>query len=394
MAVSGAVVLMGFADAFAAVETAWSLQRAGMRVLAVEREGRRSALRRVRDVEVVPITAPETDTARSRADLERVIRSRGPDAVLPLDDAALWLASGADLAGAVFVGPSAAGAALALDKGAQLRAAAAAGLAVPATQTVDERDVATDANWPVVVKSSAAVTEVDGRLVRPGGAIFADAEECDRGRGRLQGTLLRQPLISGTGEGVFGYIDERGPAVLSAHRRVRMVNPHGSASSACASIDVDPALVEPITRLLTSIGWRGMFMIEFLRDDAGVPWFMEVNGRAWGSMALARRRGLEYPAWATQFALGEARTPAAPSAPPQVVARHLGRELAHLVFVLRGPQSHAVAAWPSPWATVRDLLTVRRGDRLYNWSAGQPGVLVADTVGTLTGLLTGRRRRA
>ena len=42
-----------------------------------------------------------------------------------------------------------------------------------------------------------------------------------------------------------------------------------------------------------------------LRDGEGTAWFMELNGRAWGSMALARRLGHEYPRWAVQAALGE-----------------------------------------------------------------------------------------
>ena len=50
-------------------------------------------------------------------------------------------------------------------------------------------------------------------------------------------------------------------------------------------------------------------MIELLRDRDGVAWFMELNGRTWGSLALARRLGLEYPAWAALDALGIAAPP-------------------------------------------------------------------------------------
>ena len=50
--------------------------------------------------------------------------------------------------------------------------------------------------------------------------------------------------------------------------------------------------------MLSHTQWRGMFMLEFLRAKDGTAWFMELNGRPWGSMALARRSGLEYPAWA------------------------------------------------------------------------------------------------
>lgn len=91
-----------------------------------------------------------------------------------------------------------------------------------------------------------------------------------------------QPLIRGVGEGLFGYVGPRGVTAWSSHRRVRMVNPHGSASSACRSNPVDGDLIGPSERFLSAIGWRGMFMLEFLRDSDGEPWFMELNGRTWG----------------------------------------------------------------------------------------------------------------
>ncbi len=56
---------------------------------------------------------------------------------------------------------------------------------------------------------------------------------------------------------------------------------------------------------------------------------MELNGRAWGSMALARRRGFEYPAWNVHAALDPDFVPVEPADPPEILARHLGMELAH-----------------------------------------------------------------
>ncbi len=114
-----------------------------------------------------------------------------------------------------------------------------------------------------------------------------------------------QRWVSGAGAGVFGIADENGIHNLSAHRRVRMMNPAGSGSSACASTPVPQELVGPIERMLAEAGWRGLFMVELLR--AGEEWwFMELNGRPWGSMALARRLGYEYPAWAAARASGPA----------------------------------------------------------------------------------------
>jgi hypothetical protein len=119
-----------------------------------------------------------------------------------------------------------------------------------------------------------------------------------------------------------------------------------------------------------------MFMIELLRSE-GKWWFMELNGRPWGSMALSRRLGYEYPAWAVAR-LFDQQAPL-PDEPPfeQLLCRHLGRELVHLLFVLRGPRAYA-GEWPSRWATLREL--VRRGTPTawYNLAPGMRGVFIYD----------------
>ncbi|MCC2033026.1 ATP-grasp domain-containing protein [Microbacterium allomyrinae] len=386
------VVLMGFAQAFAAVEATWSLVRAGMHVVAFGRRGAGTPLSRMHGVEVHEITAPETSAAQAIADIEALVRRAGADVLLPLDDASLWLLDRARVGAVPSAGPDRAGAALALDKREQLEAARAAGLSIPPTQEGTAASLH-GLSWPVVIKPAHPVRVVDDRLIRPRNVNCADhADLVDALPGLGNGPVLCQPLIGGIGEGVFGYVDASGPVLLTAHRRVRMVNPQGSASSACESIEVDPALAAPVTRMLAAVHWRGLFMVEFLRDGDGVPWFMELNGRAWGSLALARRRGFEYPAWAVQHALGLPQFPDPPAQPPHVVARHLGREIAHLLFVLRGPRSRAVAWWPSRRRTIAALLRVGRDDRLYNWNSHEPLVLATDTVGTLRELIAGRSR--
>jgi hypothetical protein len=123
-----------------------------------------------------------------------------------------------------------------------------------------------------------------------------------------------------------------------------------------------------------------MFMVEFLRDGDGRQWFMELNGRAWGSMALARRLGLEYPAWAAATAFGlPYAAPASANGHSAVVCRHLGRELVHLAMVIRGPQSAALVDWPGRGRTAAEVLRLRRGDSWYNLRSGELGVFASDT---------------
>jgi len=376
----GDLVLLGFAEAYAAIETAWSLRDAGFRVAAFTRAGQRPALRRVRGVELHEVAAPEQGVEQTLEDLRRLVRSLEPAAFLPLDDGSVLLAGALEKDGLTIAGVTGRQAEYALDKALQVEAAREAGLLVPPTTVVSEAAALKVDDYPAFVKPARALYELEGRLARPTGKVVADQQELERAaQEEWYPPLLVQPLLEGTGEGLFGIVTKEGMTALSAHRRVRMLNPQGSASSACESIEVDEELVAPTERFLNAIGWSGLFMVELLRDAEGRGWFMELNGRAWGSMALARRRGFEYPAWTVSATLDPDFVPVAPTDPPDILARHLGMELAHLAFVLRGPQSKALTSWPRFWPTVREMTRTSRRNRLYNWRRSEPDVLVADT---------------
>jgi hypothetical protein len=161
------------------------------------------------------------------------------------------------------------------------------------------------------------------------------------------------------------------------------MNPRGSGSSACRSIPPDEQLVAPARAFVERARWRGLFMLELLRDVDGQAWFVELNGRPWGSLALSRRRGLEYPAWAVAQSFDPALEPTVPVTPHGPLCRHLGRELVHLLHVLRGQGSRPAPMWPSRLGTLRDVLSFRRTDQWYNRRPGRTRLFVDDTVRTV-----------
>jgi hypothetical protein len=363
-------VLLGFADAFAAIESAWSLADAGHEVFAFARRGTSPPIAASRRVRVVPVTAPEDDAAACVADIVDAAHRLGAAVLLPLDDLAVWVADRTELRVAGATGKAAD---FALDKRLQVAAAEDAGFAVPQRTS----------SGPWIAKAALAAVEQDNRLIRPGGCSAATEADVAAITEDLAGPVLVQQLLTGTGEGVFGFATPDGVRAWSGHRRVRMTDPRGSASSACRSISVDEDLRKKTDLLLASVGWRGMFMLELLRDAAGTPWFMEVNGRPWGSMALAVRRGFDYPAWAVQQALDPAYVPEAPDPePPHIVCRHLGRELIHLAAVMRGPMKDHPGPWPKRAATLAALRPTR-ADRWYNLRHGERRVFWRDTWSTL-----------
>ena len=379
-------VLIGFADALAGIESAWCLAEDGFEVHAFARRGSRPALARVRCVRAVEVTRPEEDAPACAAELGAIARDIGAAAVLPLDDHAVWLCDHAlqPDGPAVVAGPTGRLATLALDKREQLLLAESSGLAVPPTA---ETGTVRSERGPCMVKPALAVELRGGRLQRAVGRIAAGPEQVADIAAAIGGPVLVQPLISGRGEGVFGLALGGEATALSGHQRVRMMNPRGSGSSACRPVPISADVTGPVRNMIARSGWHGLFMVELLRDTTRKPWFMELNGRAWGSMALARYCGYRYPTWAVRAALEEQFTPPEPSLPPDITARHLGREIVHLGTVL----AHGGAP---RLATVRDILTVRRSDRWYNYRPGEPGVLIADTWATVRGQVSPRISRS
>ncbi|WP_441219758.1 hypothetical protein [Phytohabitans sp. LJ34] len=383
-------VLIGFAESLAAIESAWCLRDAGYEVVAFTRAGRRPPLAAARGVTVRPVPAPEAGVAATVAAIRSLVATERPAAVLPLDDAALLACDRAvdavdgRILGVPLAGATGAAARLALDKSEQIALAEKAGIPVPPTGSAEPPP----GPGPWMVKSALAAVEADGRLGRPAGAIAREPGDVPAIVAKLGGPALVQPVIDGTGEGVFGIAVGGEAYALSAHRRVRMMNPRGSGSSACRSIPVDPELVGPVRRFVAEAGWQGIFMIELLRDASGQPWFMELNGRTWGSMALARHRGLPYPAWAVQTALDPAWRPPAAAEAPHLLCRHAGRELVHLLAVMRGGKGADAGRWPSRTATLRAMLRRERGNRWYH--ADEWGVFLRDTWHTVADQL--RRR--
>lgn len=384
---TGRRVLIGFADALSAPEVAWSLQAAGHEVHALVRRGRHPSLARCRGVALHEVASPEEDVEASLRELADRLLTLRPHAVMPLDDAAVWLCAEADLGGTALVGPEGPRAALTLDKRLQVEAAAAAGLRVPETRVCESPDQALDdpPQFPVMLKPAHAIRRDRSQLCGGPRVACADTGELERAAEHYRdgAPFLVQPYVPGVGEGLFGVARDGEVLHWSAHRRVRMMSPQGSGSSACVSVAVDEELREAAARMLREVRWDGLFMVELLRDGSGAPWFVELNGRSWGSMALARRLGYEYPAWAVAARL-DGVLPAPPPPPLEpVVCRHLGRELVHLLIVLRGRPSKALTLWPSRRRTLREVLTFRRSDRWYNLEPGARRVFVYDTVSTV-----------
>jgi predicted ATP-grasp superfamily ATP-dependent carboligase len=389
---SQTTVLVGFAEAMAAPESVWSLVDDGFRVVAFARRGRPSALRFSRHVECHEICPPEVDLQACLIELQSLMVSMDGNAgelqriLFPLDDKAVWVCSRAELPNQwILAGPSGVNAELALNKCLQVQVARDAGFNVPETALArNAKEVlafSTSASFPIILKAAECVPIQQGRVKGCRKWICANQAELEHAIAEWgeRIPLLVQPFIAGTGEGVFGLAAPEGVRAWSAHRRLRMMNPQGSGSSACTSQAVSEELRANSEEFVRLSGWQGVFMIELLRDASGKTWFVEMNGRPWGSMALSRGQGLEYPAWNVQLAMDK-KSPvgAAPNGSAGLIARHVGREFMHVLFVLRGGRSKALRDWPPFWKTMGEVVGMHQGDAYYNWRPDDPKVFFAD----------------
>ena len=395
----GQRVLVGFAESLAAIESAWMLRDAGYEVHAFTRRGRRPALGRSPGITVHSLTSPQVSAAGCVDEIVALCGRLDAEFLVPFDDDAVWLLDAAYLSvPARVVGPVGPQAVLALDKRLQCAAAVAAGLDVPETMVVDgdfrEGGVpASTTGW--VVKPALAVEQRDGRLRKDSARVVHEVADLEADLATRDGPVLVQPWLSGVGEGIFGLATGAGVVRVSGHRRVRMMNPAGSGASACVAAETRPDEAAAATRLVTAVDWPGLFMVELLRDAQGRGWFMELNGRTWGSMALAARRGLRYPVWAVDAAAGhDSPDITGPLDPRALMLRHVGREIVHLAFVARGPRDVSQAAdWPTLGGSLRDVLRWGRDDRAYNLRRGEVRAWFADTVGTVRDQVRPRRSR-
>src|SRR5258708_20670845 len=210
-------VLIGFAEAMAAPEVAWSLVDAGFQVISFARRGRGSVLRHSRHVVCHEICPLESDLQTSLSDLQALMDSIQAEAggvrlmFLPVDDKAVWLGSRLKPTNDwLIAGPTGVEAELALNKCVQAKMAREAGFNVPETvlaHTSNEiMEFAKSKSFPIILKAAECVPARRGRVYSCRKWICANSSELDRALTEWaeRVPLLVQSFGRGSGEGVFG----------------------------------------------------------------------------------------------------------------------------------------------------------------------------------------------
>jgi predicted ATP-grasp superfamily ATP-dependent carboligase len=271
----------------------------------------------------------------------------------------------------------------ALDKVRLAEAAVTAGLRVP--RTLDPASLSDEA-LPVVVKArmharpgqAGAPPRIDTNVVH--GATAARRRV--RQIAELGGEAEVQEFLDGHLMAYAAVTTAGGRQVAAQSMQVASrVWPLGAGASCRAvSVPVDPALAERAGALLAALGWFGLAELQFLVPADGIPRLIDLNGRFYGSLALAVGAGANLPA--TWAALATGRWAAPAGAEPvtaaagvryswwqgdlrrAVVERRGGmaRDLAGSLYAGLGAV-HSIGRWRDPapaLALARQLLAGRR----------------------------------
>jgi predicted ATP-grasp superfamily ATP-dependent carboligase len=154
--------------------------------------------------------------------------------------------------------------------------------------------------YPVVVKPALSRIQTKKGFIS-GGVNYAysqdELENLYATKEALCFPSMIQERIIGEGTGLFTLYDTNHHLALFSHRRLREKPPAGGVSVVCESVPLDEDMVEASHKLLSSVSWTGVAMVEFKRDVRdGKAKLMEINGRFWGSLQLAITCEVDFPA--------------------------------------------------------------------------------------------------
>ena len=343
-----------------------SLGRRGWAVTAADADRRSPGFRSRYTSDRLVYPDPRVDADGAVAAIERAMRDRGVDLVVPVtDEIGLPLAAARDrLDPRVVVAlPDPDNLAVAHDKARTLEVAQRLGVPLPRTIAVDSADAAVaavrggDLGWPVVVKPQVSREQrADGTIEAFTVSYAADETALGARMAALEGRTgaLLQRWRPGVGHGVEMLTFEGRPLAAFQHRRLREVPVTGGASALRESVELDPVLYGHACRLLGELGWTGLAMVEFRVTPEG-PELMEINGRVWGSLPLAVRAGIDFPTRLADLLLDgppAADTPPATDYAIGVRARNLRLEISWIGAVATGRRRYGELPWPSRAAAV------------------------------------------
>ncbi len=284
-----------------------SLGRKGCRVMVTGREARTLASSSKFCQESFAVPDPLRDGAGYVEAIDEIVVRENIDVVFPITEQSIYqlnLTLDHLPEGTVLACQPAEKMQAVADKAALFRLAERLKVPVPTTLYLagagDLSSVIGKIDWyPVVVKPALSKIQEGKRFLSAGVRYAASQEELKylyATSSVLRYPSMIQERIVGPGTGLFTLYDGNRHLALFSHQRLREKPPSGGVSVVSESVPLDEEMVEASHRLLSAVGWSGVAMVEFKRDQRdGKAKLMEINGRFWGSLQLAIACGIDFP---------------------------------------------------------------------------------------------------
>ena len=359
-------VLVTGADQHQGLAVIRGLGLAGVDVIAAGAEEHSIGFYSRHTVERVRYRPARLDPDGFVLDIIDALRRTEVDLVMPAVEstlAALVAHRGVVEALAPLAAPPSSAVSYSLDKRAMLELAASTGVATPRSADGGTADAllmhARRLQPPFVVKPRGH----DSSVALPGESDFkvryaANRDDLRRILGPLAdhaAKLLVQEYVPGIGRCVASVWRHGQPMALFAYERERELPLSGGVSVVRRSIPLDHDLAAFTTRLLGTIGWHGVAMVEFKYDRRRRRYtLMEINGRFQASTALCLDAGVNLPALAMAVHLDHP-VAAVPEYRCGVVERWLRGDIGALMGTLRSDRDARIGFFMRAWAFANAL---------------------------------------
>jgi predicted ATP-grasp superfamily ATP-dependent carboligase len=166
-------------------------------------------------------------------------------------------------------------------------------------QTPSEtREAAERFGYPVMVKTPMALVANGAGLVRKPSELTRDGAALEATVAAFGTPVLVQGRVPGKVYSLGGVRAASDFLALTCSEYERTWPPEAGNVSASHSVEVQDDLRVHAAAMIDSIGWEGLFEIEFVRDESGASVPIDFNPRVYGSLELSTGAGAPLaPIW-------------------------------------------------------------------------------------------------
>ncbi len=278
---------------------------------------------------------------------------------------------------------------MAFDKGATYSLSRVSNVPTIAThiqETLEEvRKLSDTLTYPAVVKSRRSVSWKKGiGIFASASFVFSKIELQEKFvemKEKLGEAPLVQPFLLGEEYGVEMLADKGLVYAEVVHHRIRSLSPTGGASVLKETLhdgELKNELLLSAHTLVTKLAWSGPIMVEFKVDsDTREPKLMEINGRFWGSLPLARASGVDMPYLFYAYVMEGKRPERVVTGNANVSSIHFLGDVKHLMLVFFAHDPMRKILYPNRFQALKDFLVHPRGVKydVWSWSDPKPSLM-------------------